>query len=261
MKAKEPGLATKGAQEGPRFLPILLVAAALTTLPAQEAKPADIVEGVAATAKSYLRDITELPLKVTTTTTEFDGRGKLRKTRHDTHRFSIVEARPGRYSARANVGAGAMLFHRDKVYQQLEADMSAVLLGMILQPPTREGLDISVSQAEGAAIIHYHSKGSCKAFEMQDNHLRLTNWCGTGQFVVDSSNFSLQSFRFEAGGLPVADGKTTLRAYSVEETFQLVTMPGSGRPFVAPRILTAVYERDTGRTVMESKYSLLPTKN
>jgi hypothetical protein len=236
-----------------------IVLVATLACPAQELKPEDVVEGAAASAKSYLRDTTELPLSVATTIQEFDAAGKLRRTRHDAHRFSIVQARPDEYKARTNVGAGTFVFHHGSMMDQVYTDMVAVVAGMLLRADIREHLDFRISRpgAHPEFRVGFHSPAACTDFVMKDRHVVLANWCGSGEYAVDPAGYALQHFSFEAAGSPMIDGKK-LRGYRVEETFQSVTAPGVAKPFIVPKTITATYETEKGKTVLTSDFTLLP---
>lgn len=242
-----------------RVVFVLIASALFTCLAAQELQPEDVVNGAAAAAKSYLRDTTELPLRVATTTQEYDAAGKLRKTRRDTHRFSIVQARPDEYKARTNVGAGTLVFHHGSMMDQVYTDMVAVVAGMLLRADIRHRLDLEVSRPgeHPEFLVYFHSAPTCAAFEMKDRHVDLSRWCGSGEYAIDPAGYFLRHFTFEAVGSPVIDGKT-FRAYRVEETFQSVTAPGVAKPFIVPKTITATYETEKGKTVLTSDFTLLP---
>jgi hypothetical protein len=237
-------------------VPVAFVLAAACL--AQELKPEDVLEGAAVSAKSYLRDTTELPLRVATITSEFDAAGHLRKTRRDTHCFSIVEARPDEYKARGDFSAGTWLFHHRSFLDQMDSDMTA---GMLLRPDVRQNFDFKISRpgAEPLFLVRYRSLAAC-TFEITGRHLKLTNWCGSGEYAVEPAGYSLRHFTFEAAGSPLLEGKR-LRAYRLEETFQSVTVPGTAKPFVIPKTITTTYEQDSGKTVMSSEFTLLPASH
>lgn len=236
----------------------VVVATAFACL-AQELKPEDVLEGIATSAKSYLRDTTEVPLKVATTTEEYDSGGKLRKTRHDSHSFTIVQARPDEYKARSSVGAGTLVFHHRSMIEQIDADITAMAAGMLLRPGTRESFDYKVSPPQESPLfrLRYKSNRPC-SFQINGRHLKLDNWCGSGEYTAEPGTYALQHFTFEAAGTPVLEGKT-LKSYRVEETFQTVSMPGAAKAFVIPKTITVTYESDKGKTVLTSDFTLLPS--
>lgn len=238
---------------------ICVLALALACL-AQELKPEDVVEGAAASAKEYLRDTTELPLRVATSTTRYDLQGKPSKARRDTHRFTIVQARPDEYKTRSQVGAGTFLFHHGSMIEQIDADITAIAAGMLLRPGTREGFDFQVSRPgeHPSFLVGYQSHPGCR-FEINGRHLKLDNWCGSGEYAVEPGTYALQRFTFEAAAIPapVFEGRT-LKSYRVEESFQTVTVPGVAKPFVVPKTITTTYEDEKGKTVLASEFTLLP---
>lgn len=237
---------------------MVLVAAA--ACPAQELKPEDVLEGTAASAKSYLRDTTEVPLRVATTLQEFDGAGKLRHTRHDSHRFTIVQARPDEYKARSSVSAGTFLFHHRSMIEQIDADITTMAAGMLLRPGNRERFDFHISRPGEDPLfrVRYQSHPGCN-FEINSRHLKLSDWCGEGEYAVEPGSYALRHFTFDAvrTPAPVLEGKT-LKSYRVEETFQSVTVPGVAKPFVVPKTMTTTYEDEKGKTVMTSEFTLMP---
>lgn len=241
-----------------RVLYIVIAAAALSCAAAQELKPEDVLEGTAASAKSYLRDTTELPLKVATTITEFDTAGKVRRTRRDSHRFAIVQARPDLYKTRNSVGAGAFLFHHRSMIEQIDADITAIAAGMLLRPDVRGHFDFRVSRPDEHPqfLLRYQSNTAC-AFEINGRHLSLGNWCGSGEYAVEPGSYVLQRFTFEAAGTPVLEGRK-LKSYRVEETFQSISVPGTARPFIVPKTIVTTYEDEKGKTVLSSEFTLLP---
>ncbi len=241
-----------------RVLYILIAAAALSCAVAQELKPGDVLESIAASAKSYLRDTTEVPLKVATTTEEYDTGGKLRKTRHDSHSFTIVQARPDEYKARSSVSAGGFVFHHRSMIEQVDADITAMAAGMLLRPGNRENFDYGVSPPGKGPLfrLRYRSNRPC-SFEINGRHLKLDNWCGSGEYAAEPRTYALQHFTFEAAGTPVLEGKA-LKSYRVEETFQTVSVPGADKPFVIPKTITVTYESDKGKTVLNSAFTLQP---
>ena len=238
---------------------VLVVVAALACL-AQELKPEDVVEGTAASAKQYLRDTTELPLTVATTTTEYDGAGKPRGTRRDRHRFTIVQARPDEYKTRNQVSAGTFLFHHRSMIEQIDADITAIAAGMLLRADLRSQLDFRISRPgeHPLFLVRYQSNTAC-AFEINHRHLKLSNWCGKGEYAVELGSYALRQFTFEAAGTPapVLEGRT-LKSYRVEESFQTITVPGADKPFVVPKNITTTYEDEKGKTVLSSDFTLLP---
>ncbi len=232
------------------------------TCPAQELKPEDVLEGTAASAKSYLRDTTELPLRVATVTAEYDGGGKLRKSRRDSHRFAIVQARPDEYKAHGDFSAGTWLFHHGSFLDQMDSDMTAIAAGILLRPDIRQSFDFKISRpgAEPLLRVRYQSNQPCH-FEITGRHLKLGNWCGRGEYAVEPGSYALQRFRFEAAGTPapVLEGRR-LKSYRVEETFQSVAVPGAAKPFVVPQTITTTYEDERGKTVLTSEFTLEPKK-
>jgi len=241
----------------------VVVATAVLVCLAQELKPEDVLEGAAASAKSYLRDTTELPLQVSTTIQEFDSAGKQRKTRRDSHRFTIVQARPDEYKTRSSVSAGTFVFHHRSMIEQIDADVTAVAAGMLLRSDVRQGFDFQISRPGERPLfrVSYQSHPGC-GFEINSRHLKLRNWCGEGEYVVEPGSYALQHFTFAAAHTPapVLEGRT-LRSYRVEETFQTISVPGVARPFVVPRTLTTTYEDEGGRTVLNSEFTLLPQES
>ena len=237
---------------------VCILAAAICL--AQELKPEDVVEGTAASAKQYLRDTTELPLKVATTTAEYDGAGKLRKTRRDSHRFSIVQARPDEYKTRNQVSLGTFLFHHGSMIEQIDADITAIAAGMMLRPDGRQGYDFRVSRPGEHPwfLVGYVSHPGCR-FEINGRHLKLDNWCGQGEYEVEPGSYALRRFTFEAVSTPapVLEGRA-LKSYRVEESFQTVTVPGVAKPFVVPRTIITTSEDARGKTVLTSEFALLP---
>lgn len=236
----------------------IVVITALACL-AQEFKPEDVLEGTAAAAKSYLRDTTELPLRVATTTREYDAAGKLRGTRGDRHRFAIVQARPDEYKAHGDFSATTWLFHHGSFVAQMDSDMTAVAAGMLLRPDIRPNFEFKISPPgpEPWFRVRYQSSHAC-SFEITDRRLKLSNWCGSGEYTVDPGSYALQRFTFEAAGTPMLEGKR-LRAYRVEETFQSVSVSGVAKPFVVPRTITTTYESENGKTVLASDFTVLPS--
>lgn len=238
---------------------VLVAAIALAGL-AQELKPEDVLEGTAAAAKSYLRDTTELPLQVATTTTEHDAAGKLRKTRRDRHRFTIVQARPSEYKSRNQVSFGTFVFHHQSMIEQIDADITAIAAGMLLRPDVRQGFDFQISRPGEHPLfrVSYQSHPGC-GFEINSRHLKLRNWCGKGEYAVEPGSYALVGFTFEAAGTPapVLEGRT-LRSYRVEESFQTITVPGVAKPFVVPKTIVTTYEDEKGKTILTSEFTLMP---
>ena len=237
-----------------------MVAAVAACLAAQELKPEDVLEGAAASAKSYLRDTTELPLNVATTIQEYDAAGRLRKTRQDTHRFAIVQARPDEYKTRSHVSAGTFVFHHRSMIEQIDADITAIAAGMLLRPGTREHYDFQVSRPgeHPRFQLEYQSNTAC-AFEINGRHLKLDNWCGHGEYAVEPGSYALVRFTFEAAATPAPVlEERTLKSYRVEESFQSVSVPGVAKPFVVPKTMTTTYEDEKGKTVLTSEFTLMP---
>ncbi len=203
--------------------------------------------------RNYVTDITELRLNVRSTITTFDRSGKIVRIKHTTHRFEVD-------TTRHHNGSLEMHFTMKKVnrgarWMLLWTDTALLPAGSAFVGSASRNLFHVVDASDATTTVDGAMSADASTFEVGPDGFRLAGWRGKERWVFDSRTFAPQQYKFEAQGLPLTDGKKTLRSFTVDLQFQTVLLPDQKRPFILPKKAVADFSINDNRTVVESVYT------
>jgi hypothetical protein len=236
----------------PRFkLHLCIVAGLAVALGGRASRPAEQLgkSAIELQMRHYLRDVTELPLIVTSEITVTDNKsGRVTEHRRSSHQFTYE--------------AGASLHKRGEAEQvgaskvktwEIHADLGALATAYVFLPKQWNSF-YQVSEPheseDHAIVMEYRSKENCSPWEktgLFGSGMKFKRWCGAGQIRFKLDDGAPLDTTFDAFQIAPGGKGTDVPSYHYEMTFQRVMISGHSEPFTLPREVTlkVVSKRET----------------
>ncbi len=237
------------------FAVMVLLIANSSLLHSQEINPA-LSAKLKVGLGRYMADIVELPMEVSSTITELDASGKIRKVHHTTYEFQITAQHRDESieNAQCHVrGPRKMLtaWHGRDIAQTI------LTVAVVMDAMASSPRELTILERHGyLLVLRVPEENSCSAFRVDQGKIVMaTEFCGNMQIGFDTVTSLPVSVSYSALGLPITEGKRTLRTYTLENQFRLVSIPGEKFPFLFPAHVRAKFEYASDSLIIESEYS------
>jgi hypothetical protein len=239
MEAGVP--APQGSARTSNMKPLILLVLCLR-LGSWGTQPDISVSRIETQMRSYLHDVTELPLLVHSQFVVTDDNGQITSRHQSEHMFTYEAG----HSKRKTVDASSAGGPKPNEWE-LHADLGALITAYVFLPEqARASFTIAAPQPiHPDVIVKYRSNEMCSPWKKGFfGSVTFKYWCGSGNVVF--SNQTLQPVSADFTAFPISpDGKGYVPGYKYEMTFQRVSIGSPGELFTVPKqvILTVKFKK------------------
>jgi hypothetical protein len=221
---------------------------------------------LASTAKAYLRDSAEFPLKIQLKMIATNNAGRTIKSDRAYGSYDFHGYNPRSETGKANLRIQTDgIFHSAK--GMLPAAWNTSLAGLepatMLQKNAEEKYSLEISDSSDRNLLIATMTpipGWCSGLKWSVENSVPASYCGTSKFALHKDDLGLQHFSFDAVGLPLQAevkpfGPCEIRRYHTDVDFQKVMLPGDPKPFLVPKHTEVTIETDKGKLFMTADFA------
>ncbi len=241
-----------------RVLLLLLSFNACSAAQSSVPDPQVLLQRVAQSMKRYARDISEIPIQVSVTTSHYDQHGTLKKQRITSHSMQYVKRFVSGDRVVRDLTWKRSLF-RGVTTEEANADSATSLFALLFdngQTDNSHTYSLISHPSNNTLHVHIGHRIGCEPFNPMDVKQRL--WCGEADLQLAADSLVPLRGSFDESGLPHDFDGTVFRSFHFDEEFQFVSVEGSREPLLLPAKVVVEVQTDRGKTRVESRYSVAP---